>query len=97
MTDAEIRTLAERVLDKELKPHGLERIEVRTDRGDPDDPALYVEAFMQPGVRSIGRGIASSAHHLLSEKLLESGENRFPYFLIRYTDKDVLERGTPEQ
>lgn len=96
MKDAEIKKLAEQVLRKDLNLQDLDRIEVRIDRDDPDEPALFIEAYMKSGVREIAKGLASSAHHMLSQRLLEAGEDRFPYFLFRYTDKDVLAKGSPE-
>lgn len=95
MTNAEIKELAGRVLGPKLGTHGLEHIEGRIDRDDPDDPALFVEAFMKVDSSFLDGKAVSVAHHALSEALLDAGEARFPYFLIRYADEDVTVAGMP--
>ena len=79
MIKAEIRELAERVLRSELGSLGLDRIDVREDRDYADDPALFVDAFLKAGSPPVAGEVSTRVHHALSRKLLEAGEDRFPY------------------
>lgn len=88
MTDADIKEIAERVLGSHLSALGLDHIEVGVDRDDPDESILVVEAVMKPGVSSVGGRLVSAIHGELNQILLTAGEERFPYFRVRYHEDD---------
>lgn len=90
MTDADVKAIADRVLGLHLSGSGLDHIEISVDRDDPDAPTLLVEAFMKPGVSSVGGRMVSAAHDELSQSLLSAGEERFPYLRVRYPDDEAL-------
>ena len=91
MTDGEIAALADRVLRPELEQRGLSKIVVREDLEDPDEPSLYIEAIFQPGSELVGGQLSSMMHHRLSRELLQAGEVRFPYFLVRHSEEEAAE------
>ena len=93
MTNAEIKAIAHRVLQSSLASRGLDRIEVRVESDDVDEPELFVDAYMKPEAGSLGGGVTSGALHALSTALLEAGEMRFPYLRLRYPDQDVADAG----
>lgn len=88
MTNVEIKAIADRVIGSTLASRGLDRIEVRVEPDEIDEPALFVDAFMKPEASSLGGGVTSGALHALSTALLEAGEMRFPYLRFRYPDED---------
>jgi hypothetical protein len=97
MTKAEIRDLAERVLRSELGSLGLDRIDIREDLDNSDDPALFVDAFLKAGSPPVAGEVSTHVHHALSRKLLEAGENRFPYLRVRHPDDEEPEGDLPPE
>lgn len=97
MTKAEVRELAERVLRSELGSLGLDRIVVREDRDNADDPSLFVDAFLKAGSPPVAVEISTRVHHTLSRKLLEAGEDRFPYLRVRHPDDEEPEGDLPPE
>ena len=95
MIKAEIRELAERVLRSELGSVSLDRIDVREDRDYADDPAHFVDAFLKAGSPPVAGEVSTRVHHALSRKLLEAGEDRFPYLRVRHPDYEEPEGAPP--
>jgi hypothetical protein len=96
MTESEVAGLAEGVLRPELADRGYDRLAVRADLDSLADPALFIDVFLKPGSQQIGGQLSSLLHSRLSERLLELGEDRFPYLRVRYPDdEDPEEASSP--
>lgn len=95
MRASDIEQIAEKVLRRELDASGLERVVVREERDDVDDQVLAVDAVMKPGTDVLDGAIVSGAHRALRRALLDAGEDRFPYFMIRHSDDEQPEASLP--
>lgn len=90
MTENEIRQVANEVLHETLGPHGFESADIRPAPDYDGEPSLYGTAHFksQAGITS---GEASMlALSSLLRRLLDLGEERFPYIRYDYPDDEVL-------
>jgi len=90
MTDAPTRLINE-ILREALGAHGLDRVEVKADEDHTGEPALFIDAILKPDTPLIEAKIYSAAHRALSKSLLQHGERRFPYLVLRHPDDERAE------
>ena len=90
MTRDEIHRITNEVLRETLGAHGFAHADVRPAPDHDGDPALYVTAHFKPQA-GVTDGVASTrALSSLRQRLLDSGEERFPYIRYDYPDDEVL-------
>ena len=94
MTSPNVRELAETLIRRELGARGLAWVAVREDVDHGGEPALFVEAVLERVADRVGGDASSRLHATLSQALLKAGEQRFPYFRVRYLD-DERPEGVP--
>ncbi len=82
MTVDEIKPIANEILARYLTESGYERVEVRAGYNQSDEPSLFVIAHMKPGSGVTGGKESNAANAALRWRLLELGEERFPYLSI---------------
>lgn len=85
------REFVEGVLRPILDPHGFDHAEVRVDLDHAGDEAIFVDAVMKPAAGFVGGKVSNAAHGALSDALLASGDERFPYMTIRHPDDEPAE------
>lgn len=85
------------VLRTKLGPHGFDHAEVKEGADHAGEDALFIDAFLKPNSALVGGRVANEAHGAVSDALLERGERRFPYFLIRYPDDEPAEPPSMEE
>ncbi|MCJ2068642.1 hypothetical protein MKK75_07480 [Methylobacterium sp. J-030] len=90
MTEGEIRTLANEILGRTLGSSGYERVEVRPGFDHSGEPSLFVKAVFRPGSGVTDGGRLNGANADLRMRLMERGEDRFPYLDVEYPDDEVL-------
>jgi hypothetical protein len=90
MTDQEIRQVANEVLRETLGPHGFESADVRPAPDFDGEPSLYVTAHFRPQAGVTSGEASTRALSVLRKRLLDRGEERFPYIRYDYPDDEVL-------
>lgn len=90
MTEAEIRKVANEVLRETLGAHGFEQADVRPVPDFAGEPALYVTAHFKPQAGVTNGEASTRALSSLRRRLLDAGEERFPYIWYDYPDDEVL-------
>lgn len=90
MTESEIRTIANEILSVTLGTSGYEHVEIRPGYDHSGDPSLFVKAVFKPGSGVTDGGRLNRANADLRQKLLQMGEDRFPYLDVEYPDDEVL-------
>lgn len=90
MTGDEIHRIANEVLRETLGPHGFAHAEVRPAPDFDGEPSLYVTAHFKPQAGVTNGEASTRALSSLRKRLLDQGEERFPYIRYDYPDDEVL-------
>ncbi|WP_375409462.1 hypothetical protein [uncultured Methylobacterium sp.] len=90
MTDTEIEAITQDVLRAKLGKAGFEDAEVTTGLDHDGDASLFVTVRFKAKSGVTDGAASSEAHAALRRRLLDLGEDRFPYLRYRYPDDEVL-------
>lgn len=90
MTENEIRRVANEVLRETLGHHGFEQADVRPAPDHDGEPSLYVTAHFRPHSGVTDGATSTRALSTLRLRLLDLGEERFPYIRYDYPDDEIL-------
>ncbi|AYO85690.1 hypothetical protein [Methylobacterium brachiatum] len=90
MTEGEIHTIANEILSRTLGSSGYERVEVQPGFDHAGEPSWFLKAVFKPGSGVTDGRRLNGANADLRMKLLERGEDRFPYLNVEYPDDEVL-------
>lgn len=90
MTENEIRNVANEVLREALGPHGFEHADVHPAANHDGEPSLFVTAHFRPRAGVTDGAASTRALSSLRLRLLDLGEDRFPYIRYEYPDDEVL-------
>lgn len=91
LTDEEARAVAETVLKDQLSKEGFDHAEVRSGEDHDGEAALFVTAVMQAGRDIIPGDTFSRAYEALDDRLRAKGEQRFPYFDLKWIGDEPLD------
>ena len=90
LTESEIANIADQILGRELGASGFTNADIESGFDHDGDPSLYVTVHFKPRSGVTEGAASTTAHAALRRRLLEEGEERFPYFRYRYPDDEVL-------
>jgi hypothetical protein len=90
MTEDEIHRIANEVLRETLGPHGFQSADIRPAPDFDGEPSLHVTAHFKPQAGVTNGEASTRALSTLRRRLLERGEERFPYIRYDYPDDEVL-------
>jgi hypothetical protein len=88
LTEAEVQTVAEKILRDKLGSFGFQAAEVHAGFDHDGESALFVEAKFAPNAPLLAGRESSEALVALSKALLKRNEQRFPYLSLRYPDDE---------
>ena len=90
MTENEIRQLANEVLHETLGPHGFVSADIKPAPDYDGEPSLYVTAHFKAEAGITSGEASMLALSSLRRRLLDLGEERFPYIRYDYPDDEIL-------
>ena len=97
LTDDEVQAIADEVLVRDLGALGLDRVEARSGTDADGDPALFLRLLIRPDVDTMPERQVTDARMAFYDRLIDLGEDRFPYFRLRFTGQEIpgsdVERG----
>ncbi len=76
----------ERILEERLGRFGLEKVEVRGGEDHYGEPAIFVEVWYRLSEEPIDVDAQARAELAVIDRLVEVGEDRFPYFRHHYAE-----------
>ena len=86
MTEDEVRVLANEVAAQSLGAWGFDTSDVQAKADHDDEPAFFVTLHFKPGSTVADGHAYSDALSGLRQRLLQNGEERFPYMVLDYPD-----------
>lgn len=91
MTADDIHRITNEVLRETLGPHGFAHADVQAAPDFDGEPSLRVTAHFKPQAGITSGEASTRALSSLRQRLIENGEERFPYIRYDYPDDEVLE------
>jgi hypothetical protein len=90
MTENELRDVANEVLRETLGAHGFEHADVQPAVDHDGEPSLFVTAHFRARAGITDGAASTRALSSLRLRLLDLGEDRFPYIRYDYPDDEIL-------
>jgi hypothetical protein len=91
MKDEQIAAMINDLLRTKLGHLGFDHAVVKSGRDHADEPALFIDAVFKPGSGPLDGPTFSGALRVLSDGLIERGDQRFPYLTSYYPDDEIAE------
>ncbi|NEU14447.1 hypothetical protein G3T14_20295 [Methylobacterium sp. BTF04] len=87
MTATDIEAIVQEALSETLGPFGFDRADVRPYVDHAGDDALSIVAHFKPSAAPIAERPSARAMGALRKRLLDDGEERFPYLSFFFPDE----------